>query len=146
MSGQAAEIAAKAEAHGCNVEDEATGRLLTCRECAGPAERGAIPPDVDGPVPCHLAPGHERTGVQHLCVEVTIETTTTEKAVIDIDWADFWEWSGPTDDLDRRVKEYLRAGDEWEVCSQAHEASRETPEIVDCEVRTVRVIPPGATS
>jgi len=77
-------------------------------------------------------------------VEVTIETTTTEKAVIAFDWAEFWEWSGPTDDLPRRIKEFLRAGnDEWETCSQVHEASREPAEVVDCEVRGVRVISPG---
>jgi len=80
-------------------------------------------------------------------IEVTIETTTTETARIRIDWAEFWDWAGDVrpGDLNAKVEEFLRAGDEWEVCAQVHEASRATADVVDCEVRSVRTFPPGPT-
>lgn len=74
-------------------------------------------------------------------VEVTIETTTEEKAIYRIDRADFAEWSGGPI-TDQSVKGYLRAGDEWEVCAAVHGASRETPTVVDCSVLSVRLVRP----
>lgn len=41
---------------------------------------GALPPNVGGPVPCHLDPGHERDGEQHF--------STTGCAGSEIRWGD----------------------------------------------------------
>ena len=75
---------------------------------------------------------------------VTIEITTEEKAVIKIDRRDFEEWAGsvPPADLDANVEEFLRGGEEWEVCSEVHDAARETG-IVDCEITRVHTRPAG---
>ena len=76
-----------------------------------------------------------------LRVKVTIETLTAETAVIDIDWATFWEWAGnvaPTD-LNDKLREFLRAGDEWEVCSRVHESSADAADVVDCWVRKAQI-------
>ena len=78
-------------------------------------------------------------------VEVTIETTTEEKALYQIDRRDFEEWAGDVQpaDLAKKVKEYLRAGDDWEVCAAIYDKSQ-VHDVVDCSLTGVRVTPPGS--
>lgn len=77
-------------------------------------------------------------------VEVTIETTTEEKATYKVDRRDFNDWAGDVApaDLPKKIRAYLKAGDDWEVCSEIYEASRDH-DVVDCQIQSVRVIPPS---
>lgn len=73
-------------------------------------------------------------------VDVTIEITTEEKGRYKIDRRDFEEWAGDVEpaDMPKRLREYLRAGEEWDVCAEVYE-NRHSQEVVDCEVRSVEV-------
>lgn len=74
-------------------------------------------------------------------VDVTIETTTEEKARYKVDRREFEDWAGDVapGDLPRKIKEFLRAGDEWEVCAQVNASARGPGDVVDCEVLRVEV-------
>lgn len=77
-------------------------------------------------------------------VEVTIETTIESKARYQIDRRDFEEWAGPHNpaDLPTLLKEYLVAGDDWEVCAAVYDAAGQTGDVADCEI--TRVVIPAA--
>ena len=83
-------------------------------------------------------------------VDVTIETTTEEKARYKVSRRDFEDWAGDVhpDELPKKIRAFLRSGEERETCGEIYEASQ-LHDVVDCAIRSVSLVaptvPPHAT-